>query len=877
MKQLYRTYNESCELFKNYKLKYPNLIDIEVIGKTWEKRDILLIKLSKDVTNSDDKPALFYTGTIHAREWIGHELAIEFIKYVIENIHYDHRLDNIFTESVIYLVPCANPDGFVYSQEHFSFWRKNRRKNIDGSFGVDLNRNFSIGFSKGKSLDSNIYSGDKPFSEPETKALKNFVDSHPNISIALDYHSQGNVFFPAHDFRHEDTIDTTDMNILCANMAEEIRKVSNREYGIHQGKPPSSLISGSGREYYYSKGIISTVVEVGSRNISDYLDNMSENIKENIKALLVALEEVKNYSQKYRIEAVKNFQVVEVTSNSVKLSWDYKLKESIYFEIYRNYKDKKYCQESNLIATTQSLHFVDTNLESSKNYFYNIRVVDNNLNIKSSYTPQIQIKTVVEKDEFSRILYPNPSDIGYVAEKIDDENNQKHFGLNSLFVGIDKKRGISYGVLSFNLDTIPKNIIIKEARVLLYPMNRVSTTIEKYGEWNISLLNNLNSSKSFKSFNNIHNADIITRIGEATKSNHLTQGIWREWKCSNYEAKEIEKILNSENSKIIFRVDGPDSLKLGRDSQMMQWDIGYNKFSLGLEYRPQLEILYSLKPSIATIKTSQVLTISKSKNSVNSIDNQKLYTGFDKNSNLIYSIIRFNLNDFQKNLNKNKISLTKAYIKISSTKVYAKDNIRFHLEMIEPNSDYALNLNYTMIKNRDIIEKIGYDINSSDIKDSKEQIFIFDTFSLDELQKRVDKEVTFVIRASSNNISLKNRGVEWNIKDEVLSPKLIIEYIEKPLNNNLEVTNLRYSLNSHNKILLQWDNPKSDDFKGVRVIKNPFRVPQNPFDGQKLYGGKDNYTIDSFGAIDIDKYYAVFTYDEVPNYSKGENIKFEKY
>ena len=63
------------------------------------------------------------------------------------------------------------------------------------------------------------------------KSLRDFVENHPNITIALDYHSQGNVFFPAHDFRHEDTIDTTDMNILCANMAEEIRKISGREYG----------------------------------------------------------------------------------------------------------------------------------------------------------------------------------------------------------------------------------------------------------------------------------------------------------------------------------------------------------------------------------------------------------------------------------------------------------------------------------------------------------------------------------------------------------------------------------------------------------------------------------------------------------------------
>ena len=82
-----------------------------------------------------------------------------------------------------------------------------------------------------------------------------------NITIALDYHSQGNVFFPAHNFKHEDAVDAVDLNILASNMAEEIRKESGREYGIHMGKPPVSLISGSGREFYYSQGVLALVVD----------------------------------------------------------------------------------------------------------------------------------------------------------------------------------------------------------------------------------------------------------------------------------------------------------------------------------------------------------------------------------------------------------------------------------------------------------------------------------------------------------------------------------------------------------------------------------------------------------------------------------------
>jgi len=48
----------------------------------------------------------------------------------------------------------------------------------------------------------------------------------------------------------------------------------------------------------------------------------------------------------------------------------------------------------------------------------------------------------------------------------------------------------------------------------------------------------------------------------------------------------------------------------------------------------------------------------------------------------------------------------------------------------------------------------------------------------------------------------------------------------------------------------------------------------NPFDGVKLYAGKDNYTYDVYGSTKIDKYYAVFSYDDVPNYSAGTSIRY---
>ncbi len=346
MKKRYKSYQECIDFFYNAQKEHPNNFLVEVIGKTWEERDIIAVTISNNLERRQNKPTLLYSGTIHAREWVGVELAVGFAKYIIEHIKYNPILKNVLTCSSLLMIPCANPDGFEFSRTHFLFWRKNRRQNSDGTFGVDLNRNFSVGFEANKNTSSNVYSGPNAFSEPETLAIKNFIDKQSNIAIALCYHSQGNVFFPAHNFIHEDAIDATDLNVLSANMAEEIKKVSGREYGIHMGKPPTELISGCEREYYYSQGALALTVEVGTRNISDYIENMTEHINEHIAALIYALIETRNYDKLDRLPRVKNFIATKVSWSKVELSWDYEDEKDVYFEIYRSKKEISFCQTS---------------------------------------------------------------------------------------------------------------------------------------------------------------------------------------------------------------------------------------------------------------------------------------------------------------------------------------------------------------------------------------------------------------------------------------------------------------------------------------------------------------------------------------------------
>ena len=148
MKKQYFSYKETMQFLEKSSQDYPDLIKVESIGDTWEGRPIMLATISLDVKNAHKKPAMLYTGTIHAREWIGIELANTFIKYIIDNYQFNPKLLEALTRNTLYIVPCLNPDGFEYSRTHFSFWRKNRRDNGDGTYGVDLNRNFGSRFKK---------------------------------------------------------------------------------------------------------------------------------------------------------------------------------------------------------------------------------------------------------------------------------------------------------------------------------------------------------------------------------------------------------------------------------------------------------------------------------------------------------------------------------------------------------------------------------------------------------------------------------------------------------------------------------------------------------------------------------------------------------
>jgi len=188
-------------------LRLPNL--------SVEARPIYAVAIGEH-RGTDVRSAIF-VGGIHAREWVPPDSLFYLCADLLEarkgstglrygQVHFNkEQVAGIFEKVQLVLLPCANPDGRVYSQVVDPDWRKNRARTVASNgamcFGVGLNRNFDIAWNFKKyfapgnvSASDNprhkyLYVGPAPESEPETRNVAWLLTHFRGAQWFIDVHS----------------------------------------------------------------------------------------------------------------------------------------------------------------------------------------------------------------------------------------------------------------------------------------------------------------------------------------------------------------------------------------------------------------------------------------------------------------------------------------------------------------------------------------------------------------------------------------------------------------------------------------------------------------------------------------------------------------
>jgi hypothetical protein len=163
----------------------------EIIGSSVEGREI-----EAYLYGNGDEPLLFIGGIHGGYEWNSVFLAYQFMDYLEENP------DVIPNNLTIAVIPSANPDGLykiVDKEGRFNISDvKEATENGLGRFNnheVDLNRNFDCKWQEESTWRGNVVSaGTEPFSEPEAKAIRDFVLKYEPKAVVF-WHSQSNAVY----------------------------------------------------------------------------------------------------------------------------------------------------------------------------------------------------------------------------------------------------------------------------------------------------------------------------------------------------------------------------------------------------------------------------------------------------------------------------------------------------------------------------------------------------------------------------------------------------------------------------------------------------------------------------------------------------------
>ncbi len=294
---LYYTYDEMTVLLHSLAANYSDIMSLTSIGKTYEGRDLWMVKLSDHVGEDEDEPEVFFMGAHHGNEKPSYEVLIFFIQFIVD--HYENKTSNVqevINNTELYILPMVNPDGIE------TITRKNCAPNYGPfglqkkvtSIGVDLNRNYNYKwfyyflnpwrYYRATSLTdrSNVYRGESPFCENETQAIKSFIETH-HIIISLSYHTSGELVLYPWGYTQNPPND----KLVFVSIGENISKFNN--YTLAQGIELYPTLGDFDDWGYGDHGIFSFTIELGTEQVTSDPQDLLEMCKSHVNVNLYVM------------------------------------------------------------------------------------------------------------------------------------------------------------------------------------------------------------------------------------------------------------------------------------------------------------------------------------------------------------------------------------------------------------------------------------------------------------------------------------------------------------------------------------------------------------------------------------------------------------
>lgn len=169
----YPTYSTYTQMLANFQSQFPTLCEIDtVLSDTPSHHTIFAVHISNNLADSNQRPAFWYSSTIHGDEPVGYYLMLHLIDYIL-NHPADPIVQNILQNVDLWITPLENPDGTYHSSDNSISSYYSTRANANG---YDMNRNYPA-----PTVENSVTI------QPETRAMINFATAH-HFVMSANFH-----------------------------------------------------------------------------------------------------------------------------------------------------------------------------------------------------------------------------------------------------------------------------------------------------------------------------------------------------------------------------------------------------------------------------------------------------------------------------------------------------------------------------------------------------------------------------------------------------------------------------------------------------------------------------------------------------------------